>query len=1544
MNAFRCLILKDTEGTSKVEMPHSKVAEYIATRFLGVLTFFESCLLDTDFEKSLKEETLLSFGEIMRFIGPTYITPFRFKILAMLRTALTIDEAHLKKKCVGIWNIFVHTVDIQALGPLLGTIIASLEPLLAEHTQEVNSIYRYLIMSNGSLLSLYIPELYFIENMDVSKEIKDFVHYQTEKRRGKSFMEQFEFFLNQIGHENPSVRVYALTYLTKLFSMNRSNLNNLIMEQNTLNENAVLEGLLHNLITACCHNDVNLQLASGKCLGELGAIEPSHLSPNYAPQRSFALSIHTDAFAIMALEELCRAYQFQKDTKYVDSFSLAIQEILLARGVCPKLKKKMEVWEAIPERMRQLMEPLLTSCYTGLKMTTNIKMHPIFGSAKCQTAEEWAFIWASKMIENVEDSETSHLLNSFKPSIKRDVNTLGLFLPYIVLHTLQSSNSDTCEHIYEELQCVLEAAESQQNVNVDDFKNTRQRGLKTLQFVPAKTLCKTEDPTEYTGVKCAKIAFEQLDFLERWLREWRRVYLGHTPDTNFIKIDSFVKRFEKKLIAKANFNCGEYARSLMYLEAYIEENPTILLQENLSMLAEIYAELMNPDSLEGAIGLKKTDLNLSEQILVNNMTDRFMESTACFEQLMQFEDIQPSQICDIVQCYLRLDTPETALLVSEGLLNQLGEKYMDDSLRAIQAEPLWRLGRFEELEKLLGVPEIKESNSWGVQCGQALLHFRESDLNAFNEKIEGIRLNTLNMLKSGGIEQNSYHKGYHHIMTLHLISEIEKTKSLTDMLSSASSSAKCLQFLDDFFKDWNYRLALLQPIPRITEPVLCLRRILLSEMINLLQRSSNNSSKMESVFKAIDEEIARMWIQSSELARTAGLFQQAQLCIMSAQKYNPPNLFIEKAKLLWKKGDQTNCFKVLDQKIEEILQSAGPSQSVQSLPKATRLLYAEAKFLQATYNAESMNISTEMNLKYFKESLIGNPKSEKCLVHLAQYLDRMFASMSETEQGSQHGREILLEIMKHYGKSMSYGCEFIYQSMPRMLSVWLDFTVQAKKDEHSRRVSLKMNEIVEKLSDELPLFVFFTAFSQLVSRICHPTQETYNVMKTIIVKLIQKFPQQSLWLILSVFKSSYTGRVKRCTEIFNDPRLSSKPMQKLISDFNSLAEKLIELTNIEIPSTEKNPRVSSLVPHLPKLFATPDFSQIIMPFQEFTQPILPPISERSHPASLFDAFPNKCIYMAGIREEIVILMSLQKPRKVVFRGSDGKDYTVMLKPKDDLRKDFRLMEFDAVVKQYLHQDPDARHRRLGIRTYAVLPLNEECGLIEWLHNLQAFRQILMGFYKQRSLGMHAKELRSNACQVRDPPEKKREIFLKTLLPRHPPVFAEWFRYRFTTPHNWYQARCSYIKTLAVMSIVGYILGLGDRHGENILFDSTNGDAVHVDFNCLFNKGETFDYPEKVPFRLTHNMVHAMGPLGTEGLFRKCCEITMRVLQAQTPTLMSVLRPFVYDPLVSWSRNFRADGNPERTDAQAMANIKRIEERLKGFVSIFSCFVLRSRSV
>lgn len=59
--------------------------------------------------------------------------------------------------------------------------------------------------------------------------------------------------------------------------------------------------------------------------------------------------------------------------------------------------------------------------------------------------------------------------------------------------------------------------------------------------------------------------------------------------------------------------------------------------------------------------------------------------------------------------------------------------------------------------------------------------------------------------------------------------------------------------------------------------------------------------------------------------------------------------------------------------------------------------------------------------------------------------------------------------------------------------------------------------------------------------------------------------------------------------------------------------------------------------------------------------------------------------------------------------------------------------------------------------------------------------------------------------------------------------------------------------------------------------------IFNEMHCF--KGETFEVPEIVPFRLTHNMVNGMGPMGTEGLFRRACEVTMRLMRDQREPLM-----------------------------------------------------------
>ena len=134
-------------------------------------------------------------------------------------------------------------------------------------------------------------------------------------------------------------------------------------------------------------------------------------------------------------------------------------------------------------------------------------------------------------------------------------------------------------------------------------------------------------------------------------------------------------------------------------------------------------------------------------------------------------------------------------------------------------------------------------------------------------------------------------------------------------------------------------------------------------------------------------------------------------------------------------------------------------------------------------------------------------------------------------------------------------------------------------------------------------------------------------------------------------------------------------------------------------------------------------------------------------------------------------------------------------------------------------------------------------------------------------------------------------------------------------------------------MVGHIAGLGDRHGENILIDMQSGDAIQIDFGCLFDKGLTLQIPEVVPFRLTQNVVDAFGVAGIEGVFRRTCEATMSVLRLHRGTIISVMDTFIHDPLVEWARDERklrtAGALAEPENPQAKDAMATIEGRLKG---------------
>ena len=91
----------------------------------------------------------------------------------------------------------------------------------------------------------------------------------------------------------------------------------------------------------------------------------------------------------------------------------------------------------------------------------------------------------------------------------------------------------------------------------------------------------------------------------------------------------------------------------------------------------------------------------------------------------------------------------------------------------------------------------------------------------------------------------------------------------------------------------------------------------------------------------------------------------------------------------------------------------------------------------------------------------------------------------------------------------------------------------------------------------------------------------------------------------------------------------------------------------------------------------------------------------------------------------------------------------------------------------------------------------------------------------------------------------------------------------------------------------YVIGLGDRHLENILLHESTGELLHIDYNVCFDKGATLRVPERVPFRLTKLLRAGLGLVGLDGPFRVACQHTLAVLRGKRETLTTLLDAFVY---------------------------------------------------
>ena len=311
-------------------------------------------------------------------------------------------------------------------------------------------------------------------------------------------------------------------------------------------------------------------------------------------------------------------------------------------------------------------------------------------------------------------------------------------------------------------------------------------------------------------------------------------------------------------------------------------------------------------------------------------------------------------------------------------------------------------------------------------------------------------------------------------------------------------------------------------------------------------------------------------------------------------------------------------------------------------------------------------------------------------------------------------------------------------------------------------------------------------------------------------------------------------------------------------------------------------------------------------------------------------------------DAISVLPTKTKPKKLSLIGSDGREYAYLLKGRDDLHLDERIMQFLRVVNGTLRADRRTRaYPSLRARHYAVLPLGPRSGLIQWVQGATP----LFALYKASQQRAHAAALlkekgaKDGGAAGGDGgggggdgrrSERPSDLFYAKLMPALAARGISESAPRREWPHDvlrkvlgeltaaaprdllshelWATSADShaafaktqaFARSAAVMSMVGYVIGLGDRHLDNVLLDLRSAELLHIDYSVCFERGLRLKVPETVPFRLTHSMQAALGPAGADGAFASWSEATLRVLRRSRETLLTLLEAFVYDPLVDW---------------------------------------------
>ncbi|KAM0088094.1 serine/threonine-protein kinase M1 [Aspergillus fumigatus] len=1018
LHLLAALVPRKSTATSKKA---NLLCHFIEEHVLGIITQFAHAINDFQIRQPLieKRRNILAIGEMIK-VARGHISSALPQICACLRSALSIEE--LSDHAFSAWSVLVSSLHEEELEPLIdqtfSIVIRYWDAFNYQSKKTAEELIGYILRSHSGLVHTNFSTIPSLASIPALSALESEISKMKEKMDVRS---QLSAFGRRCQSENAAVVEQALRELLPCLSRHEEFLHESVLSEQP---DPVVAQLTRSLLDCCVKFNAgsdSITLLSAQCLGLVGCLDPNRVDPVKDKKDILVLSNfdrmeETFDFVLFFLQHvLVQAFLSASNTRAQGFLAYAMQNLLrlcnLDSAVTQRSRdvqadEKYRRWSELPETVRNTLTPFLTSKYTVTVGAIRSRCKfPIFSTEL--THGDWLRSFVQDLLQRGSGDNAQLIFSVCSRIVKgQDISIASFLLPFAVLNRIVGGTQEERLDLQSELTTIL-----------------------------SHPLPEASNRVHEAIILCSQSVFEILDYLSRWLQGKKKLLhglknhashtgrshkdshqdsLSETYSSQVKAVETFLGSIPPEVISKRAVECKSFSRALFHWEQYIrrfksqsdknDHTSTELLYQHLQV---IYSQIDEPDGIEG-ISSHLHVLNIDQQVLQHRKAGRWVTAQSWYELQVEKEPDNIDAQWNLLTC-LRESGQQDAIIARVDTLNSAGST---SRFLPFAVEASWITGNWDKLRSYLQMRSPENTGDFNIGVGSALCALRLGNKTEFRNIIHDLQLSVAKSLTVNSV--TSLQSCHDSILKLHALTEMEL---ISDCEGTENSS---LTSIHDVL---NRRLDVLGGYIADKQYLLGLRR-----------------ATMELTHGFMESDIAGSWLTSARLSRKGNYTNQAYHSMLRAARLKDRSATIEHARLLWKDGHHRKAIQTLEGAIaaNEFASDTSSSGGLKN-EKQQNLIAARAHLLLAKWTDRAGQTQSDVIVQRW----------EKAHYYLGKHYDKIL----ESEKAKPLGKEAQIYlsgeasklVIDNYLRSLAHGNKYVFQSLPRILTLWLEHAATVDK-------------------------------------------------------------------------------------------------------------------------------------------------------------------------------------------------------------------------------------------------------------------------------------------------------------------------------------------------------------------------------------------------------------------------------------------------------------------------------------------------------------------